>query len=46
MLGGAMYALESGFKFKTLGKILAVLFALFALLASFGIGSGVQVNAS
>ena len=45
MLGGAMYALERGFKLKTLGKILAVLFALFALLASFGIGSGVQVNA-
>ncbi len=45
MFGGAMYALERGFKFKTLGKILAVLFALFALLASFGIGSGVQVNA-
>lgn len=45
MLGGAMYALERGFKFKTLGKILAVLFTLFALLASFGIGSGVQVNA-
>lgn len=45
MLGGAMYALERVFKFKTLGKILAVLFALFALLASFGIGSGVQVNA-
>jgi len=45
MLGGAMYALERGFKFKTLGKILAILFALFALLASFGIGSGVQVNA-
>ena len=45
MLGGAMYALERGFKFKTLGKILAVLFAFFALLASFGIGSGVQVNA-
>ena len=45
MLGGAMYALERGFKFKTLGKILAVLFALFALLASFGIGSGVQVIA-
>ena len=45
MLGGAMYALERGFKFKTLGKILAVLFAIFALFASFGIGSGVQVNA-
>ena len=31
MLGGAMYALERGFKFKTLGKILAVLFALFCI---------------
>lgn len=41
MLGGAMYALERGLKMKWLG----VLFALFALLASFGIGSGVQVNA-
>ncbi|MCH5303964.1 MAG: sodium:alanine symporter family protein, partial [Ruminococcus sp.] len=34
MLGGAMYALERGLKMKWLG----VLFALFALLASFGIG--------
>lgn len=41
MLGGAMYALERGLKLKWLG----VLFALFTLLASFGIGSGVQVNA-
>jgi AGCS family alanine or glycine:cation symporter len=41
MLGGAMYALERGLKMKWLG----VLFALFAALASFGIGSGVQVNA-
>ena len=36
MLGGAMYVLERG---------LGMLFALFALLASFGIGSAVQVNA-
>lgn len=41
MLGGAMYALERGLKLKWLG----ILFALFALFASFGIGSGVQVNA-
>ena len=41
MLGGAMYILERGLKMKWLG----VLFALFALFASFGIGSGVQVNA-
>ncbi len=41
MLGGAMYTLERGLKMKWLG----VLFAVFALIASFGIGSGVQVNA-
>ena len=38
MLGGAMYALERGFKHKGLGKLLAVLFALFTAIASFGIG--------
>jgi AGCS family alanine or glycine:cation symporter len=41
MLGGAMYALERGLKCKWLG----VLFALFAALAAFGIGDGVQSNA-
>lgn len=41
MLGGAMYVLERGLKMKWLG----VLFALFTIFASFGIGSGVQVNA-
>lgn len=41
MLGGAMYALERGLKLKWL----AVLFAIFALVASFGIGSMVQANA-
>lgn len=41
MLGGAMYVLERGLKLKWLG----VLFALFAVFASFGIGGGVQVNA-
>lgn len=41
MLGGAMYALERGLKQKWLG----ILFAVFALFASFGIGCGVQVNA-
>ena len=45
MLGGAMYALERGFKNKGLGKILAVLFAVFAFVASFGIGASVQSNA-
>ena len=41
MLGGAMYVLERGLKLKWLG----VIFALFAIIASFGIGGGVQVNA-
>ena len=44
MLGGAMYALERGFKCKPLGKLLAVLFALFTAIASFGIGASVQSN--
>lgn len=41
MLGGPMYALERGLHWKWL----AILFALFAALASFGIGSTVQANA-
>lgn len=44
MLGGAMYALQRGFKNKGLGRVLAVLFALFAAIASFGIGAAVQAN--
>lgn len=44
--GGAMYYLENGFKgaFKKLGKVLAVIFAIFCVLASFGIGNMTQVN--
>lgn len=46
--GGAMYYLRDGLGSmrgcKTFGKILAVLFAAFALLASFGIGNMGQVN--
>ncbi len=46
--GGAMYYLADGLGSKkgckTLGKVLAVLFACFALLASFGIGNMGQVN--
>ena len=41
MMGGAMYALERGLNMKWLG----ILFAIFALIASFGIGSMVQTNA-
>ena len=44
MLGGAMYALERGFKHKKLGRVLAILFALFASLAAFGIGASTQSN--
>lgn len=41
MLGGPMYAIERGMHCKWL----AVLFALFAFLASFGIGCTIQSNA-
>ncbi|GHV86265.1 transporter [Spirochaetia bacterium] len=41
MIGGAMFALERGLKMKWLG----VLFAIFAAVAAFGIGSSVQSNA-
>ena len=46
--GGAMYYLQDGLGgkkgFKAVGKVLAVLFAIFTLLASFGIGAMGQVN--
>ena len=40
MLGGPMYALENGLNMKWLG----MLFALFTVIASFGIGNMVQAN--
>ncbi len=46
--GGAMYYLQDGLGKKNgckwIGKILAVLFCIFTMLASFGIGSMGQVN--
>ena len=46
--GGAMYYLQDGLggkkNCKWIGKVLAVLFCIFAMLASFGIGSMGQVN--
>ncbi len=46
--GGAMYYLRDGLgskkNCKTIGKVLAVLFCIFTMLASFGIGSMGQVN--
>lgn len=45
MQGGAMYALSRGLKWKKLGAVLGMLFAVFAGVASFGIGCATQVNA-
>ena len=46
--GGAMYYLQDGLGKKKgckhIGKILAVLFSIFAILASFGIGAMGQIN--
>ena len=44
MSGGPMYTMKNGFKNKTAGRILGFLFALFAVLASFGIGNLSQAN--
>lgn len=44
MSGGPMYTMKKGIKNKTLGTILAWLFALFAVIASFGIGNMTQGN--
>lgn len=41
MLGGPMHALEKGLGWKTM----AILFAIFTMIASFGIGNTVQANA-
>jgi len=46
--GGAMYYLQDGLggykHMKWVGKILAILFSCFAVLASFGIGNASQIN--
>ncbi|MDE7053096.1 MAG: sodium:alanine symporter family protein [Lachnospiraceae bacterium] len=44
MSGGPMYTMKKAFKNKTLGSALGWLFALFAVLASFGIGNLTQAN--
>ncbi|MBQ1272866.1 MAG: sodium:alanine symporter family protein, partial [Clostridia bacterium] len=43
-MGGPMYYLEEGLKNKKIGRFLAMSFALFCMLASFGIGNMTQVN--
>ncbi|MBR1969347.1 MAG: sodium:alanine symporter family protein [Clostridia bacterium] len=42
--GGAMYYLEKCSSNKTFGKMLAVLFSFFCIIASFGMGNMVQIN--
>ncbi len=44
MCGGPMYAIKNGFKHKGFAKVLSVLFAIFAVCASFGIGNLAQAN--
>ena len=44
MSGGPMYTMKKGLKNKTFGATLAWLFALFAVIASFGIGNMTQGN--
>lgn len=44
MSGGPMYTMKKAFKNKTFGAFLGWLFALFAVIASFGIGNLTQAN--
>lgn len=44
MCGGPMYTIKNAFKNKFAAKILAWLFALFTVIASFGIGNMTQSN--
>ena len=44
MAGGPMYAMKYGFGNKMIGSVLAGLFAVFAVGASFGIGNMTQAN--
>lgn len=44
MSGGPMYTMKKGFKNKKLGAALGWSFALFAVIASFGIGNLTQAN--
>ncbi|MDD3360741.1 MAG: sodium:alanine symporter family protein [Hespellia sp.] len=44
MSGGPMYTMKKAFKNKTFGAVMGWLFALFAVIASFGIGNLTQAN--
>lgn len=43
-VGGPMYILQNAFPNKAIGKVLGTLFALFAVMASFGMGNMTQSN--
>lgn len=43
-VGGPMYVLQNAFPYRRMGRILAVLFAIFAVLASLGMGNMTQGN--
>ncbi len=44
MSGGPMFTMKNGIKNKKVGRTMAFLFALFTVLASFGIGNMTQAN--
>ncbi len=44
MTGGPMYVMKKAFKHQKIGCILGLLFAIFTVLASFGIGNLTQAN--
>ena len=44
MSGGPMYTMKKAFKNKKIGAVLGWVFALFAVIASFGIGNLTQAN--
>lgn len=44
MSGGPMYTMKKGFKNKKAGAVLGMMFAIFAVIASFGIGNMTQAN--
>lgn len=44
MSGGPMFTISKTFKHKSIGKVLAWMFAFFAVMASFGIGNLTQGN--
>lgn len=43
-VGGPMYYIENGMKNKKAGKVIATIFAVFGMLAAFGIGNMIQSN--